>query len=143
VVRRWSPEHRMVDASKALPGVPVLRSAPLALVMYVERYGGCSTEVTPVEQSWMVDRMMGNFHVEMAAFSQQLVTAMAAASVLPWRQFVEDKGDVLSKAIDGIPAYLLKVPRHFSPDQASDEVVRILDTLLPELLGDDLGGGAS
>lgn len=135
VVRRWSPEHRMVNAAQALPGVPVTRVAPLVLAVYVERYGGENTDLSEVSESWMVDRMIGNFHVELAGFSQEVVTGMAAASMLPWREFVEDKGDVLSKAVTGVPCYLLKVPRHFSPDQASDEVVGVLDQLVPALVG--------
>jgi len=38
--RRWSPEHRMVRAAEALPGVDVTHAAPLALAIYVERYEG-------------------------------------------------------------------------------------------------------
>ena len=83
---------------------------------------------------WMVDRMLGNFHVEMAGFSQELVTGMAAASMLPWRQLVNDKSDILSKSLDGIPCHLLQVPRDLSADQASDAVVRELEQLLPALL---------
>jgi hypothetical protein len=134
VSRRWSPEHRMVNAAQALPGVPVTHAAPLALAMFVERYGGTGTELSEVGRPWMVDRLMGNFHVEMAGFSQEVVAAMAAASMLPWRALVEDKGDVLSKAVDGVPCYLLRVPRHLTPDQASDEVVRILDEVVDPLV---------
>jgi hypothetical protein len=133
VVRRWSPEHRMVTASRALPGVAVTAAAPLLLCVYVERYSGSEVRLAEVSDDWMVDRLIGNFHVEMAGFSQRLVTAMAAASMLSWRQLVDDKADVLRKALDGIPCHLLQVPGQWSPDDASDAVVRELDRLLPAL----------
>jgi hypothetical protein len=78
--------------------------------------------------------MMGNFHVEMARFSQEMVTAMAATSFVPWRTHVQDKCDVLQKAIDGLPCHLLQVPAEWSADRASDEVVDVLEELLPPLL---------
>lgn len=134
VSRRWSPEHRMVDAARALPGVPVTTTAPLLVAAYVERHSGDSIELTEKPQGWMVDRMLGNFHVEMAGFSQEVVTALAASSMLSWRQFADDKGDVLSKALDGVPCYLLQVPAQWTADRASDEVVTVLDGLLPSLL---------
>lgn len=134
VSRRWSPEHRMVTAAQALPGVPVTTAAPLLVSAYVERYGGDETRVVEVSHAWMVDRMLGNFHIEMAGFSQHVVTAMAAASMLPWRQLVNDKADILTKSLDGIPCYLVQVPRDLSADDASDAVVNVLDELLPQLL---------
>jgi hypothetical protein len=140
VVRRWSPEHRMVTASRALPGVPVDTTAPLLLCVYVERYSGSDVRLVEVDHDAMVDRLLGNFHIEMAGFSQRLVTAMAAASMLTWRQVVDDKTDVLRKALDGVPCHLLQVPGRWSPDEASDAVVRELDGLLPELLAERQAG---
>jgi len=132
--RRWSPEHRMVSASKALPGTPVTKAAPLFAVVYVERYRGDEIRLREVDEEWMVDRMMGNFHVEMARFSQEMVTGMAAASFIPWRGLVQDKCDVLHKAIGGIPCRLLQLPAEWSADRASDEAVSVLEELLPPLL---------
>lgn len=134
--RRWSPEHRIVDAAHALPGVPVTESAPLSMSMYVERYGGTQTRLSHQDESWMVDRMLGNFHIEMAGFSQEVVAGLAATSLLSWRQHVNEKADVLVKALAGIPCYLLQVPAEFSPDRASDEVVRVLEEVMPALMAD-------
>jgi GT2 family glycosyltransferase len=131
--RRWSPEHRMVDAATALPGTPVAQQVPLGLVVYVERYAGESALLTETDEQWMVDRMVGNFHVEMPGFSQQLVTAMAATNFLPWSRLVEEKSAVLAQSIKGLPCRLLQVPAIWTADRASDEVVRILSTLLPLL----------
>jgi hypothetical protein len=138
VSRRWSPEHRMVDAASALPGVPVTTSAPLSAAVYIERHSGVDVDLVEKSQAWMVDRMLGNFQVEMAGFSQEVVTALAASSVLPWRQLVDDKADVLTKAIDGVPCHLLQVPAQWTADRASDEVVTVLEALLPTLLADDV-----
>jgi len=132
--RRWSPEHRMVRAAEALPGVEVTRTAPLALAMYVERYDGPRTRLLERSQSWMVDRMLGNFHIEMPSFSQEVGAALGAASIEPLRELFEEKATVLTKALDGRPCRLLQVPSSYSPDQASDEVVRFLDALLPDVV---------
>jgi hypothetical protein len=82
----------------------------------------------------MVDRMLGNFHIEMAGFSQQVVTGLAATSVVPWREHFAAKGLVLSKALDGRPCHLLQVPSAYSADEASDDIVQHLEQLLPSVL---------
>jgi hypothetical protein len=41
---------------------------------------------------------------------------------------------VLSKALDGRPCYLLQVPSAYTADQASDDIVRFLEELLPSVL---------
>ena len=51
--RRWSPEHRMVVPGTAFPGREVTTSAPLAAVVYIERFEGAQSRV--VERSNRVD----------------------------------------------------------------------------------------
>jgi len=132
-LRRWSPEHRMVTPSRALPGSEIVGSAPLAMAVFVERYEGARTRLQERTTTWMVDRMIGNFHIEMAAFSQHLVAALGAGSVLSQRRFFEEKGDVITRALDGVPCYVLRVPRVLSADHASDDIVGHLDTLVQEI----------
>jgi hypothetical protein len=134
--RRWSPEHRMVDAATAFPGREVTTTAPLAAAIYVERFEGSKTRILERTTDWMVDRMIGNFHIEMAGFSQQVVTGLAATSVVPWREHFAAKGLVLNKALDGRPCHLLQVPSAYSADEASDDIVRHLEELLPSVLDD-------
>ena len=134
--RRWSPEHRMVTPAAAFPGREVTTTAPLAAAIYVERFEGSKSRIVERTSDWMVDRMIGNFHIEMAGFSQQVVTGLAATSVVPWREHFAAKGLVLSKALDGRPCHLLQVPSAYSADQASDDIVRYLDELLPSILGE-------
>lgn len=134
--RRWSPEHRMVTPKEAFPGREVTTSAPLAAAIYVERFEGTRSRIVERTSDWMVDRMMGNFHIEMAGFSQHVVTGLAATSVVPWREHFSSKGLVLNKALDGRPCHLLQVPSAYSADQASDDIVRFLEELLPSVLGE-------
>jgi hypothetical protein len=136
--RRWSPEHRMVDPGTAFPGREVTTSAPLAAAIYVERFEGARSRIVERTSDWMVDRMLGNFHIEMAGFSQRVVTGLAAASVLPWREHFAAKGVVLSKALDGRPCHLLQVPSAYSADEASDDIVRYLEQLLPSVLDEQI-----
>lgn len=132
--RRWSPEHRMVDARKAFPGRTPTVSAPLAAAVYLERFEGARTRILERTSSWMVDRMLGNFHIEMAGFSQHVVTGLAATSVIPWTRHVEEKGNVLSKALDGRPCHLLQVPSVYTADEASEVIVTFLEELMPSVL---------
>ncbi len=141
-LRRWSPEHRMVTASRALPGCEIVESAPLAMAVFVERYEGARTRLQERTRSWMVDRMIGNFHIEMAAFSQRLVTSLGAASVLPQREFFADKADVITRGLDGVPCYVLRVPRVLSADHASDDIVGHLDMLVQDIGASQEAAGA-
>ena len=65
VVRKWSPEHMMVPPHKALPGVPMVESAPLSASVYLERHDGRAAELRDISRADMVARMLGNFHSEM------------------------------------------------------------------------------
>jgi len=132
--RRWSPEHRMVSPETAFPGRELTTSAPLAAAVYVERFEGARSRIVERTSEWMVDRMLGNFHIEMAGFSQQVVTGLAATSVVPWREHFAAKGLVLNKALDGRPCHLLQVPSSYTADEASDDIVRHLEQLLPSVL---------
>ena len=124
----------MVKPATAFPGRQVTTSAPLAAAVYVERFEGARSRIVERSTEWMVDRMLGNFHIEMAGFSQRVVTGLAATSVLPWREHFAAKGVVLSKALDGRPCYLLQVPAAYTADEASDDIVRHLEELLPSVL---------
>jgi hypothetical protein len=138
--RKWSPEHRMVRASEAFPGHEVAVSAPLAIAVYVERFEGARSRVADRDAGWMADRMMGNFHIELPGFSQQLVTGLAATSMLPWTTHLEEKATVLRKGLDGLPCYLLQVPSVYTPDEASDDIVTCLMELLPTAIDDSAAG---
>lgn len=127
--RRWSPEHRMVPFRTAFPDAPMATSAPLALAVYVERYDGAVSRMEERSTKWMVDRMLGNFHYEMAAPSQELLAALSATNLLPLERFLSQKREVLTAGLGTVPTFLLRVPVGFSADQASDDVVRRLATL--------------
>lgn len=128
--RRWSPEHRIVSPRRALPTAEFASSAPLGACVYVERYDGARTRLAECDTKWMVGRLLGNFHVEMAGFSQRLVTALGASSVVPLHRHFEEKAAVLARSLDGLPCFLLKVPRVFDADTASDDIVAELEGLL-------------
>jgi hypothetical protein len=134
VVRRWSPEHRMVAPRKALPGANFTPTAPLAAAIYIERYDGVVTRLVERSQAWMVDRMIGNFHIEMAGFSQHVVTAMGASNIVPHRRLFFEKAAVLAGALADLPCMVLRVPRVYSADIASEDIVAVLTELLPSLV---------
>ena len=75
------------------PGASPTTAAPLAAAVYLERFEGARSRLVEKDPEWMVDRMLGNFHIEMASFSQQVVTGLAASSVLPWTRSGRGQGD--------------------------------------------------
>jgi hypothetical protein len=131
--RRWSPEHRMVMPDRALPNNRITSSAPLAVSIYVERYTGSRLRLVETSTEWMVDRMIGNFHIELPSHSQAMFAALGACNLLPQRRHFEEKANILEKALDGIPTYLMQVPASDSPDVASDAIVESLFGVLRKI----------
>ncbi len=142
VSRRWSPEHRIVSARKALPGVEVTTAAPLLTSVYVERFHGARTRLLQRDTEWMVQRMMGNFHLELPGFSRDLLAGLAATSQLSLGDLFASKAGVLRSALAGLPTYVLQVPSVYTPDIASDDIVDVLEDLLGSLLADDDGSAS-
>jgi hypothetical protein len=134
--RRWSPEHMMVAPQAALPNATISTTAPLAAAVFVERYDGSTVSLEEKDNGWMVSRLIGNFHAELARHSRDIITALAATGLMPVEWFLAEKAAVLARALDGKPAFLLRVPATFSADQASDVIVeRLLETLARSGIG--------
>ena len=134
VSRRMSPEHRIVSAQQALPGVRVTRDAPLLTAVFVERYEGARTRVGERDPEWMVQRMLGNFNIEMPAFSREVIAGLAATSHLDLGSFFDAKAAVLARALADVPSFLLQVPSVYTPDIASDDIVDVLEDVLDALV---------
>jgi hypothetical protein len=134
--RRLSPEHRIVTAQQALPGVTVTQDAPLLMSVFIERYEGARTRVAERDTEWMVQRMIGNFNIEMPGFSRELLAGLAATSHLALGSFFAEKAAVLRDALEGVPSFVLRVPSIYNPDVASDDIVSAVEDLLRNVLGD-------
>jgi hypothetical protein len=134
--RRWSPEHMMVAPQVALPNAAISTAAPLAAACFVERYDGSGASLEEKDTGWMVSRLIGNFHAELARHSRDVITALAATGLMPVERFFAEKAAVLARSLNGKPAFLLRVPAAFSADQASDVIVeRLLDALARSEIG--------
>jgi len=129
-VRRWSPEHKMVRPQDALPDVPMVRSAPLTASVYLERHDGSASELIDISRDDMVARMLGNFHSEMTVHSREIVNLLGAVGMIPLSRIFAEKAVVLEQALTGVPTLLLRVPRRWSADRASDAIVAELGTIL-------------
>ena len=132
-VRKWSPEHMMVTPRQAFPKANISTSAPLAVAIFVERYAGSQASLQEREKSWMVSRMVGNFHAEISQLSQEVITALGATNLVPLEQMFSAKAAVLDQALADKPTYLLQVPKAFSADQASDIIVQHLQKVLADI----------
>jgi hypothetical protein len=131
--RRWSPEHLTITPQEALPGTPISMSAPLAAVMFVERWEGDEPRLEDVSRPWMVTRLVGNFHAELARPSRDLITALGATNLVPLEELFARKADVLHRALDGRPTLWLRVPVAYSADEASDSIVEVVEKLAADL----------
>jgi len=126
VTRRWSPEHMMVAPHVAFPEARMSTSAPVAMAIFVERFDGSRPVLQEKQKSWMVSRLIGNFHAELKGYSQGVISALGATDLVPIERTFGDKAAVLDRALEGKPVFLLQVPRALSPDQASDVIVEYL-----------------
>ena len=118
----------MIAPKDALPHLPMVRSAPLAASVYVERHDGSAAQLQEISQAEMVARMLGNFHMEMTLHSREIVNLLGATGLIPLHRQMSEKAAVLDEALTGLPTYLLQVPRAWSADRASDAIVAKLDT---------------
>lgn len=131
LIRKWSPEHMMVSPSKALPEATIVDRERIGLAVFAERYHGSEMEVVEKPADWMVSRVVGNFHAEMAQHSRDVLTALGATGHVPIERFHASKGEIVGKGLSGVPCYELRVPADWSADRASDNIV---STIL-ELVG--------
>jgi hypothetical protein len=132
VVRKWSPEHKMVSPQKALPDVPMVESAPLSASVYLERHDGTVAELRDLPRADMVARMLGNFHSAMALHSREVVNLLGTVGMVPLDHIFADKARVLEQALADVPTFLLQVPREWSADRASDAIVQELASVVSD-----------
>ena len=120
----------MVTPQTAFPHATVSTAAPLAISVFVERHEGAEPVMLERDRSWMVSRLVGNFHAEIAPHSQAVITALGATGLVPIERYFAEKAAVLERALAGKPSFLLQVPQAYSPDQASDVIVAHLQEAL-------------
>ncbi|OGO70224.1 MAG: hypothetical protein A2Z49_07490 [Chloroflexi bacterium RBG_19FT_COMBO_56_12] len=132
ITRRWSPEHMMVMPHRAFPEARFSNAAPLAVSLFVERFQSSSDEPVFEEKSkqWMISRLIGNFTSELPKQSRLVMTSLGASGLVPIEQAFEEKAAVLSQALEGKPNFYLRVPKHLTPDQASDIIVSKIEKVL-------------
>jgi hypothetical protein len=132
VTRKWSPEHMMCTPQQAFPDARISTNVPLDILMFVERFNASHVSLQETEESWMVSRLIGNFHTEMSLHSREVVVAMGATGLVPIETFFNDKREVFERAVAGKPTYLLRVPASFPADQASDVIVEHLQKAMAD-----------
>jgi hypothetical protein len=131
--RRWSPEHRMVAPAQALPGKRISSRARLGLVVFVERWQGSDVRMIERPEAWMSARMLGNWHIEMARHSRDVITCLGASGVLSLDEIFGRKAQILRAALEPCRTALMQVPVEMSADEASDAIVARLRHAVGEL----------
>ncbi len=125
ITRRYSPEHMMVTPQMAFPEARFSDGAPIAAVLFVERFESGTPEPYFVEKDirWMTSQVIGNFFSELPRPSRVVMTAMGAAALSPIDQAMIEKSAIVSKAFEGKRCFYLRVPLMCTPDLASDIIV--------------------
>jgi hypothetical protein len=121
--RRWSPEHRMVAPAEALQGKRICDRAPLRIVVFVERWQGSDVRMLERNEAWMAARMLGNWHIEMARHSRDVLTCLGASGMLSLDEIFGRKARILRTALAPCRTALMQVPSAMSADEASDAIV--------------------
>lgn len=124
-VRKWSPEHMMVQPEQAFPGTTISKGAPLAASLFVERIETHSTEPQfyRKDAQWLTTKLIGNYFSELPRYSRLVMTTLGAAGLLPIEQSFREKEAIILEALSGKPAFYLRIPKSLNPDQASDIIV--------------------
>jgi hypothetical protein len=85
------------------------------------------------DKAWMAARMLGNWHIEMARHSRDVLTALGASGVLSLDEIFGRKAAILHTALDSSRIALLQVPSAMSADEASDAIVAELRRAVGQL----------
>jgi hypothetical protein len=125
VMRRWSPEHRMVAPLAALPGVRMVASAPLAACLFVERSEGACASAELVEEDLdaMAARIVRAFHTGSPEAFRAMLAALDASGMAGLERSAAEKTAVIRDVLDAKPAFLLRVPRALPADRTADVIV--------------------
>jgi len=131
--RKWSPEHRMVMPEQALAGKRIGTHVPMRVSAYVERWDGDEVIVEERDRAWMIARIIGNWHWEMARHSRDVLAALGASGVVPLDEIFSRKAAVVKKSLAHSSTMLVRVPEAMSADQASDAIVERLLAAVAEV----------
>lgn len=125
ITRRYSPEHIMVTPQRAFPEARFSAKAPVAAVLFVERFDSPTPDPYFVEKDirWMTSQLVGNFFSELPRQSRVVMAALGASALSPIDQVFIEKSAILNKALNGKRCFYLRVPLMCTPDQASDIIV--------------------
>jgi hypothetical protein len=134
ITRRWSPEHIMVMPRDAFPGHQFAHDVPLKAGLFVERFETESRQPFFEEKTteWMVSQLIGNFFSELSLWSRTVLTGLGAAGLVPLDKFFIRKSQILTQGFANKPVYWLRIPKHLTPDEASDIIVEKIQYILAQ-----------
>jgi GT2 family glycosyltransferase len=130
VVRGLSPEHLIVPAQMALPGVQVASTAAAAAAVFVERGAGDEWVLQPRDPAWMASRLVGDFVAELPRAARELQIQLGACGLLAFDALIAEKGRILRGALAGRPCFLLRVPEHVQAAEAATAIAQRIDRVL-------------
>ncbi len=129
--RRHTPEHMKTDPTDALPGVPVEESAPVDLVIRLERTSPSGTEigVEVVEPSEAVNGLVHEFVHEVADIPGfRPAFAATSAGIRPLSTWLNLREEILNRAVDGSTCVRVSVPEGVDGTATAEAVAQIVRT---------------
>jgi hypothetical protein len=130
VARRLSPEHMIVAPESALPGVPIARVAALGAAVFVERHVGAALTAEPRSPRWMASRLVGDFLAGLPRGARELQVALAAHGLIAIDDLLSAKAEVLRRALEDVPCYLLCVPEQMAASDSAEAIADQVERLL-------------
>jgi len=98
--------------------------------VFVER---AACDVPVLEQrdpTWMASRMVGDFFAELPRGARDLQAMLAAAGLLAIDELLARKGEILRKAFEDVPCFLLRMPERMRAEEASEAIAIRVEQLL-------------
>ncbi len=107
--RRLTPEHMQIPARQALPHADFLDSAPVKLIVFLERYNGSEPVIDRLDPITARRRVVGNHYFELGAQAQELMTACAATGLLGLEDWFGEMARVVDRVFGRLPIYRLRL----------------------------------
>jgi hypothetical protein len=140
VVRGLRLRRRGAKGLGPFTGSGLATAAPLGMAVYLERFDAARPEHVERSSEWLVDRLMCSFPASLEASGRAVLYALAATSTISVRTLVNEKAEILDRALVGRRVHQLRIPSVYSSEDATQVVLAFLDRKAVGIAGDASGG---
>jgi hypothetical protein len=143
LVRGLHLPRRAAEGLEPFTGSRFATAAPLGVAVHLERFDGARAQQVERSSEWLVDRLVSSFPASLEAPGRAVLHALAATSTIPVRTLVNEKAQILDRALVGRRVHQLRIPSVYSTQDAAQIVLAFLDRRAVGVAGrDSVGRGA-